>query len=241
MSNQLNCNLWLLFIIANFAIGCTTNEATSKYKSSEDSIAIAREVDSVIRQVSIKGTYDTYNIDSNQFTGLDSSRLLKQYNILKSKFTSAPDEFSDITYYTPKLFGKYYPNRSNLYAETNNTGWIVLRSNYHADDWLFHSYVQVKVGEHQETTSVVPTYDSDNRHDNNSNGVWENIAYPQSDNHIIDLIADNVDERVVIRFQGDQYYHDATLSKSDKMAIKDTRDLRLAIIEAKARGIKLPQ
>lgn len=152
-------------------------------------------------------------------------------NRLVSRCLVTHDEFKDVTFYKHKTVGKYYPNRKTIYAECNSEGYFYLRSNYHANDWIFHESVQVKIGDDVLTSGVVPSYDENNRQDNDAGSVWENVTYGDLGKAIITRIAAKPEARVVVRFQGRQYHDDVTLSAADKNAIKEVYDLARSIGE----------
>lgn len=144
---------------------------------------------------------------------------------LKRNFVVENDEFNNIEFYTHKGIGKYYPRRKTIYAVTSNSGYCYLVSNYFDDDWLFHSQVKVKFEDGIILqTDVVDSFNKHNRQDNDGGDVWENITYEMGE-HIIRKIADNPKQRVVVRFEGRQFYSEVTLNLKDKQMIAETYQL----------------
>lgn len=148
---------------------------------------------------------------------------------LKKNFTFKKDEFNGSGWYTHKTFNSSSNYRKTLKAHVNENGFIYLESQWYDDDWLFHTYVQVKVGESVLTTPVVETFNKNNVHHNDGGVVWETISYVEDgDNGILSSIA-NAKGPVKVRFVGDKFYRDITLPEKDKKAIKDCYELSEAI------------
>jgi hypothetical protein len=147
----------------------------------------------------------------------------KKLDKLKRNFTYKKDEFQDIGFYTHKSYGKYWPNRKTLTSGVNSSGYAWLRSNYSDDDWLFHTSIHVLVGERKLTSPTVETFSEKNKTDNNGGRIWEVVTYDNTE--ILREIAENTDKTIKIRFNGREFYNDATLSASDKQALKDCYEL----------------
>jgi len=144
----------------------------------------------------------------------------KEFDQLKAKFTYKKDEFQDIGFYNHKRWGNYWPNRTTLTAGVNSSGYAWLNSNYHADDWLFHTKITVLIGEDKYQSATVPSYNDNNRRENEGGKVWEVITY-ENEKAILRAISSNVDKTIKVRFTGDKYYHDITLRSGDKQAIAE--------------------
>lgn len=141
------------------------------------------------------------------------------------------DEFKNITFYQHKSTGKNWPNRKTIYAECNSKGFYYLRSNYYSDDWLFHSRIQVKIGDQVIESEDIPSYSEGSRTENEGGNIWENVTYHELGQAIVAAIAKDPGQRVVVRFIGREYHHDETLTASSKNAIKDIYDLARTIGE----------
>lgn len=147
----------------------------------------------------------------------------KQLERLKRKFIYKKDDFQDIGFYTHKRWGRYWPNRKTLTSGVNSSGYAWLRSNYSADDWLFHTSVHVLIGERKLTSQTVPTYSEKNKTDNDGGRIWEVVTY--NNTNILREIAENTDKKIRVRFNGSEFYDDVTLSSGDKQALKDCYEL----------------
>lgn len=146
----------------------------------------------------------------------------KIFDSLKSRFISQKDDFKNVIWYTHKRFGKYWPNRKTVYTEVRNDGYYNVISNYSSDDWIFHTSIQVMVGDQKFETEMVETYNENNRQDNDGGRIWENIRYSIENRNILNAIADGINKPVKIRFNGRQFHSDATMSAGDKKAIKES-------------------
>jgi len=142
---------------------------------------------------------------------------------LKRKFTYKKDEFQDVGFYTHKRWGKYWPNRKTLTSGVNSTGYVWLNSNYSDDDWLFHTSIHVLIGDRKLTSPTVETYSKNNKTDNDGGRIWEVVTYDNTD--ILREIAENIDKKIKVRFNGREFYNDATLTSGDKQALKDCYEL----------------
>ena len=164
-------------------------------------------------------------IDQEEFQLRKESlvQLKKEFEKLKNKFTYKYDDFKGGGFYTHKTFGKYKPRRKTLTSGVNSEGYYWLRSNYYSNDWLFHHTIQVLIGEMKYTSEKVESYENNNIHDNSGGKVYEQITF--NDISILKQIAQNTDQKIKIRFIGDKYHDDATLSSKDKQALKDCYEL----------------
>ncbi len=181
-----------------------------------------------VQKDSVENVSDSLLIVKSKEDSLKTIEAEKTYKQLKSKFIIKEDEFKDITFYTHKTFGKYWPHRKTLTAGANSTGYAYLRSNYFSNDWLFHTYVSIKAGEAKFSTVPVPSFDNNNIRDNNTDGIYEVVTYENSEPQL-EMIYRLNKEKILVRFQGDQFHDDVVLSISDKRALKETWELAQAL------------
>lgn len=148
----------------------------------------------------------------------------KELEILKKNFDYKYDEFDKKGWYTHK--SQTISNslsRTYLKVLVNNTGYNYLESQYYGSDWLFHTRVEVKIGDAIYKSDDVSTFDENNSRDNTGGSVWETISYTKDrDNGIIVAIALAGDTPIKVRFAGDEGVKDITLSKKDQQAIQDS-------------------
>lgn len=159
-------------------------------------------------------------IEQGVSDSLNQVKKQKEFNQLVKNFIEVKDEFKDLSFYYHRNWGKNWLNRKTLTAYVNSNGYRFLKSNYHDDDWIFHSSVSVKIGDDMYTSSTVPRYEDNNVTKATGGGVYEIVTYTR-ENNIIEKIGLNTDKKIKVRFQGDQFHHDVSLWKTDKEAMRD--------------------
>ena len=151
----------------------------------------------------------------------------KRLKALKKNFNFKNDEFNNTGWYLHKnqTVDNAW-NRKCLKTHINSDGYIYLEDQYYSDDWIFHTSIQVKIGENIYNSSIVETYNENNATQNSDGSVWEKISYTDDKDYgIIRAIAESGDKPVKVRFVGKQYNSDFTLSNKDKKAIKEGYEL----------------
>jgi hypothetical protein len=104
---------------------------------------------------------------------------------------------------------------------TNGIPKIFLISNYYSDDWIFHSYIKIKIGDITKQTTPVK-----GKTEVLYSGVVETNYYNlKTDLIILKWIAENYTKEISVRFYGRDYYSDITIPMTEKLAIKETYDL----------------
>ena len=153
----------------------------------------------------------------------DKARLVE----LKTKFTYKYDEFEKKGWYVAKSQSVDNTwDKEVLAVNVNNIGYAYLSDQYYGDDWIFHTRVEVKIGDTVYKSEDIPSFDSNNNRHNSGGSVWESISYTSDkDNGIVKAIAESGDAVVKVRFTGDEGVYDFTLSKRDQQAIKDAYEL----------------
>ena len=163
----------------------------------------------------------------------------KQLADLKTKFNYKYDQFESKGWYDAKTEATDYTyNKEMLKVNVNNVGYAYLQDQYYGDDWIFHTRVQVKIGDAVYTSADIPSYDPNNSTNNGSGSVWETISYTGGqDNGIIKAIAESGTTPVLVRFAGGSGgVYDFTLSERDRQAIKDAYQLSTLIKETGDTG-----
>jgi hypothetical protein len=155
----------------------------------------------------------------------------KEIKKIASNFTYKKDDFQDLGFYSHKRWGRYWPNRKTLTSGVNSSGYAWIKSNYSADDWIFHTSITVLVGDLKYQSEEVATFSDKNVRDNDAGRVWEIVTYDNPE--ILKAIAENSTSTIKVRFNGSEFYSDQTLSSGDKKALKDCYDLAQVIKEKK--------
>ena len=96
--------------------------------------------------------------------------------------------------------------------------WLRLLCNYTDDDWVFYKQLTFAVdGErYYKTFSYF-----DVTRNNGGGDVWEYIDLEVSDADVEMLWAIANSQETIVRFEGDDYSHDLTITDGDKQAIRD--------------------
>lgn len=95
-------------------------------------------------------------------------------------------------------------------------------SNFYSSDWIFHTYVKIKIGDITKQTSPVK---GKTEVLDGGNIVETNYYSLATDLVILKWIADNYTKEITVRFYGKDYYDDITIPMTEKLAIKETYDL----------------
>ena len=188
-------------------------------------------LDSVNAIVSIEEDYNKLDVESKKKV-TNYNMLLnakEEYNLLlKSEYDSAllrmtkkNDEIRRVTYYIPSIMPVYMNSRCAVLpylAEKGNNFYMKLRYNYAGNDWVFFKKVIIDIDGSQQYRSF--SYFSINR-DNAGWMVGELIDVDVDAKDIDMLRKIATSNKTVVRFEGDNYYHDYELTANDKSAIKD--------------------
>lgn len=172
-------------------------------------------------------------------TTLDTLVKEEKQNLLNEylpKFDVNEDKVEGITWYMPKNEPQYINERCYVTAYVGVKGdevWMCNRFNYTGDNWVFYNKIILSAdGEkiEKDIGSFATT------RDNGGGDVWEYYDEPLRINADTDLeeiqfmakIADAQD--AIIRFKGNDYSYDYTVSSTDKQMIRDAIELYRALL-----------
>lgn len=207
--------LLIALIVMTTTIGCYNHTDNKNQKTEVVDFVQKQKNDSIE-----KAKADSLVRINNEKREEDKKRL----EILKKKFNFKRDEFNDSEWYANKKQADTYGKC--LMVHVNSDGYIYLEDQYYAEDWIFHTRIEVKIGENVYKSENVETYSEDNKTTNDGGSVWENISYTgNKDNGIIKAIAESGNMAVKVRFVGRQYNSDFTLANRDKQSIKEGYEL----------------
>ncbi len=135
-------------------------------------------------------------------------------------FNSKHDKVTGNTFYKSKNYPKYIDTRSYVLpyiGENDGHFWVRLKFNYTGDDWIFWEELTFLIDGERYYKTV--GYSNVER-DNDSGDVWEYYDYNPSstDMEMLEKIANS--KETIVRFEGDRYRYDLTVSAEDKAAIK---------------------
>ena len=137
---------------------------------------------------------------------------------LDTNLVKSTDEIKGVTWISHKsvpVLDNYMSLYFGVKDGSANTYPLRMKFNYHADSWLFVQSVTIKADD-----QVFDLGKIDFERDNAAGSIWE-----WSDSRVSDMVMLNKilsAKKVVIRYDGRQYYHDFVLPESQKKAMKET-------------------
>ena len=136
---------------------------------------------------------------------------------LDANLTKSTDEIKGVTWVSHKS-EPLLANYMSLYFGTKDGSAssypLRMKFNYYADSWLFVQGVTIKADD-----QIFKLENMDFQRDNGSGSIWE-----WSDSKVQDMTMLNkiiAAKKVLIRYDGRQYYHDFVLPESQKNAMKE--------------------
>lgn len=151
-------------------------------------------------------------------------------SIIGNKFRVDKDDFKKSAFYYHKSSPKYV-NQNWIYpylGKSENNIWLRLKLQYEADDWLFINKVQFLIdGE------VIDYANGSFDRDNSGGRIWEwgDLKVDASGAAILHIIAESKVTKV--RYTGNQYHNDRTITVREKKVMKETLATYLAAKEYK--------
>ena len=146
--------------------------------------------------------------------------LEKEYESALSRLKNTKDEVANYSFYSHKNQPEYINQRCSVlpYISVGSEPILRLRINYAGRDWVFFQGVIFAVDDKRYTK----TFGYNEVLRDNAGGTVGEIVDVVADDDDIKMLREMADsKKTVIRFQGDDYRHDYTLTKADKDAIKD--------------------
>lgn len=124
------------------------------------------------------------------------------------------DEIEDRYFIQPT--GSLLRPEAKLYIGVNaQRTWLRFKLKYYGDDWLFVSSYIVAADDYRWQSPKMKF-----ERDHSSGSVWEWVDVSASAKEIEVAKALSSSQKATIRFQGSQYYDDATLEEDQKQSIK---------------------
>ena len=158
---------------------------------------------------------DAY-VKVNELRELDKEKEREQ---ILASFRNETDKVEQVTWYMPYAYPQYANARSFVLpylGVREYSVWLRLQYHYTGSDWIFFDTITIVV-DGQRYDYIYDYFDV--KRDNSGGSVWEWIDVSPTDEEIEMLKAMGNSEETIIRFQGDTYHYDLTLSDSDKKAI----------------------
>lgn len=159
---------------------------------------------------------------------------MAQAQALLEKFRLEDDPVRGMKFYNSETQPYYADVRSYVfpYIGMNNKDqiWLCAQFHYTGDDWVFFKKITFAVD--GKNTVKTFSYFKDIVRDNQYGNVWEYVNTGDG-NQYEDLfwtIADS--ESTIVRFEGDNYWYDLTVSQKDKDAIREVLTAYAALRDA---------
>jgi hypothetical protein len=114
-------------------------------------------------------------------------------------------------------------HRPGLGAWVENDGSLVLRSQYVSPRGLYHTQVEIWIGDNKWTSHRLPTMDPRNQRQRQGGMVREQLLFDlHSDGGTTEAIARHAGQPIVLRFiAGGSFYEEQVLSPREKALIRD--------------------
>lgn len=181
-----------------------------------------KEANTLIAKIDSKANEENAKAEAEAKKAEESRKA--NVNKALSKLRKTTDEVEGITWYYDKTTSKYDDtNNAHLYIGVQESGdpYLRLRIRYASDSWLFIQQYIFRSGRRQ-------IYDHAwilgvNR-DNSGGGIWEWYdATPTADD--LDMIRTIIaSDKAILRYSGQQYYDDRTISSEEKKAFQNVLD-----------------
>lgn len=209
-------------IVAIDALGTITLESKAAVKEAKTQYnALSAEEKTAVTNYSTLETAETTLKD------LAKAEKEKAKNEYAGNFNIDEDKVENVAWYMHKNMPYYIDTRCYIIPYLGIQGdnaWICIRYNYTDDNWVFWEKLSIVVDGEKYIKSV-SYYDT--VRDNDGGYVWEYYDEPLNINASMDTkeiamlsaIADS--NETIIRFQGDEYSYDYTVTSADKNMIKD--------------------
>lgn len=200
------------------AIGTVTLDSEAAIKAAQDAYDSLSQTDAakVSNIGNLKAAADTLK-------GLKKQAVMSQLKNFKSEV----DKVRNLSFYYPPAFpystsaGYWYADQRSFVLPymgmQGNDVWLRLVCNYTSDDWVFFKKITFAVDDQRfyETFKY-----SEVTRDNAAGDVWEYVDLDVGKSEIEMLWAIANSTETIIRFEGDDYYRDFTVTAKDKDSIR---------------------
>jgi hypothetical protein len=148
------------------------------------------------------------------------ARIANATKYMRSKY----DDIKGITWYydinTPQ-YTNYNSFHIYIGKEKTSNPWLRFRIQYAADDWLFIESYIVKT---DNSSYTIQTSYGEVERDNGTSGIWEWYDV-QMDSYKYNMIKDILkSNNVKLRYEGQQYYKDRSITSTEKQGLKHVLD-----------------
>ena len=188
--------------------------------------AAIESAEKLYKALSDEGKKEVKNYDDLKKARTEFDKIAKTEEAKKAKeafsiLNSTEDKVQGITWYEPKERPYYADTRSYVLPYIgiqNNNAFLRLAYWYTDEDWVFWKSVTIMVDgkKYYDYFGAFNTV-----RDNEYGNVWEYGDKIATEENIEMLYAIADSKETIVRFQGDDYHYDLTISASDKKAIKN--------------------
>jgi len=196
------------------------------YKDPDQQLAEAKKHAAAIdpKEPEYKEAQDLINAKEESINADKQKREAERKQAL-SKLRLSKDEVRGITWYRHKNSPAYVNSRSDLHLYFGKKDDMVtplrLVIEYVAEDWLFIKEFIIKADD--QTFSIPAGYSMMER-DNGYGGIWEWYDQEVTKDDLAMVSAVIASQKAVIRYNGNQYYRDRTITQKEKQALKEILD-----------------
>lgn len=191
-------------------IGTVTLDSSKKIKKAETAYdELSKDEKAFV------SNYDDLKSARSKYEKLKKARQEEKGKAALSTMNKDYDKVEQITWYDS--FPRYIDTRSYMIpyiGVKNGVPWMKVRYNYTGDSWIFWKKLTIVVDGEKYTET--PNY-YDIIHDNDTE-VWEYVDL-DADFEMLEAIVKS--KETIVRFQGDNYHYDLTVSAGDKKIMKN--------------------
>ncbi len=194
------------------AIGTVTLESAGAVDAAQDAFDALSDADAAK-----VGNADVLTAAAEQLKTLRQ----EQAQALLADMRVEKDDVRGMAFYYPQNFPNYIDTRCYVLPYIGQEGdnvWLRLLCDYTEDDWVFFEQITFAVDD--ERYYKYYNY-FDVVRDNDYGVVWEYVDTEVSDSDVEMLWAIANSTQTIVRFEGDEYYYDFTVSQGDKDAIRE--------------------
>lgn len=164
---------------------------------------------------------DALNSAKTKLNELKQEQKKQTIDSLMDRFTVENDKVQGATFYKPDCMPEYADTRCYILpyiGKNDNSVWLRMDYHYTGDSWVFFKNIKILVDGQNYSKSF--NY-FDINHDNEAGKVWEWIDTDVSNADIEMLKAIANSNETIVRYEGDAYRYDLTVTSGDKQGIKD--------------------
>ena len=206
------------------AIGEVTMESGEKIKAAEALLAsLSKDAQAKVTNLQVlQAAKEKFQaMKKDQATALLKNFQLEDDPVRGMKFYKAKSHpyYADIRSYVLPYIG----------MDSSNHVWLCADFHYTGDSWVFFKKLTFAIDDvrHVETFRY-----TDVSRDNDNGYVWEYINTGDGDQYKDWFAEIAASQKTIVRFEGDDYWYDLTVSSSDKTAIRNILAAYEALLDA---------